>query len=244
MARENMLAALKRVERNGGAPGVDGIPTERLRDQIRAEWPRIREELLAGTYRPKPVRRVEIPKPGGGKRMLGIPTVMDRLIQQALLQVLTPIFEPQFSEASYGFRPGRKAHDAVKKARQYVEEGYEWAVDLDIEKYFDRVNHDILMARVARKVADKRVLTLIRRYLQAGVMVNGVVMETAEGTPQGGPLSPLLANILLDDLDKELEKRGHKFVRYADDCNIYVKSKRAGERVLARSALDLSVKGG
>ncbi|KYH30648.1 group II intron reverse transcriptase/maturase [Neomoorella mulderi] len=231
--RHNMLAALKRVERNGGAPGVDGIPTERLRDQIRAEWPRIREELLAGTYRPKPVRRVEIPKPGGGKRMLGIPTVMDRLIQQALLQVLTPIFEPQFSESSFGFRPGRRAHDAVKKARQYVEEGYEWAVDLDIEKYFDRVNHDILMARVARKVTDKRVLTLIRRYLTAGVMVNGVVMETVEGTPQGGPISPLLANILLDDLDKELEKRGHKFVRYADDCNIYVKSKRAGERVMA-----------
>ncbi|WP_353928843.1 group II intron reverse transcriptase/maturase [Desulfofundulus kuznetsovii] len=233
VARENMLAALKRVERNGGAPGVDGIPTERLRDQIRAEWPRIREELLAGTYRPMPVRRVEIPKPGGGKRLLGIPTAMDRLIQQALLQVLTPIFDPQFSEASYGFRPGRRAHDAVRKARQYVEEGYEWAVDLDIEKFFDRVNHDILMARVARKVTDKRVLTLIRRYLQAGVMVNGVVMETAEGTPQGGPLSPLLANILLDDLDKELEKRGHKFVRYADDCNIYVKSKRAGERVMA-----------
>ncbi|QGP91117.1 Reverse transcriptase [Neomoorella glycerini] len=233
VARSNMLAALKRVERNGGAPGVDGIPTERLRDQIRTEWPRIREELLAGTYRPKPVRRVEIPKPGGGKRLLGIPTVMDRLIQQALLQVLTPIFDPQFSENSFGFRPGRRAHDAVKKARQYVEEGYEWAVDLDIEKYFDRVNHDILMARVARKVTDKRVLTLIRRYLTAGVMVKGVVMETAEGTPQGGPLSPLLANILLDDLDKELEKRGHKFVRYADDCNIYVKSKRAGERVMA-----------
>jgi len=232
VARGNMLAALKRVERNGGAPGVDGIPTERLRDQIRAEWPRIREELLAGIYRPMPVRRVEIPKPGGGKRLLGIPTAMDRLIQQALLQVLTPIFDPQFSEASYGFRPGRRAHDAVRKARQYVEEGYEWAVDLDIEKFFDRVNHDILMARVARKVTDKRVLTLIRRYLQAGVMVNGVVIETAEGTPQGGPLSPLLANILLDDLDIELEKRGHKFVRYADDCNVYVKSKRAGERVM------------
>jgi hypothetical protein len=185
------------------APGIDGIPTERLWDQIRAEWPRIREELLTGTYKPKPVRRVEIPKPGGGKRLLGITTVMDRLIQQALLQVLTPIFDPQFSEASYGFRPGRKAHDAVRKARQYVEEGYEWAVDLDIEKFF------------------------------AGVMINGVVIETAEGTPQGGPLSPLLANILLDDLDKELEKRGHRFVRYADDCNIYVKSKRAGERVMA-----------
>jgi RNA-directed DNA polymerase len=233
LTRENLLAALKRVERNGGAPGVDGIPTERLRDQIRAEWDRIRQELLTGTYRPQPVRRVEIPKPGGGKRLLGIPTGMDRLIQQALLQVLTPIFDPTFSEHSFGFRPGRRGHDAVRRAQQYVEEGYDWVVDMDLEKFFDRVNHDVLMARVVRRVQDKRVLRLIRRYLQAGVMVDGVVMDTEEGTPQGGPLSPLLANILLDDLDKELERRGHRFVRYADDCNIYVRSRRAGERVMA-----------
>ena len=186
VARENMLAALKRVERNKGAAGIDGISTEGLRDQLRKEWPRIREELLSGTYKPKPVRRVEIPKPSGGTRMLGIPTVMDRLIQQALSQVLTPIFDPTFSPHSYGFRPGRRAHDAVRAARQYIEDGYGWVVDLDLEKFFDRVNHDMLMARVARKVQDKRVLRLIRRYLQAGVMMDGVVVRTEEGTPQGG----------------------------------------------------------
>lgn len=233
VARENMWAALRRVERNGGAPGVDGITVKSLRDYLRENWAQIRDRLLKGTYTPEPVRRVEIPKPSGGKRLLGIPTVVDRLIQQALLQVLTPIFDPTFSESSFGFRPGRKAHDAVKRARQYVEEGHTWVVDIDLEKFFDRVNHDKLMARVARRVEDKRVLRLIRAYLNAGVMVNGVVMVSEEGTPQGGPLSPLLANIMLDDLDKELERRGHRFVRYADDCNIYVRSRRAGERVMA-----------
>jgi RNA-directed DNA polymerase len=228
----NMYLALRRVEENKGAPGIDNVTVMELRDVLQEHWPRIREELLTGTYQPQPVRRVEIPKPNGGTRLLGIPTVVDRLIQQALLQILTPIFDPEFSPFSYGFRPGRRGHDAVKQARKYAEEGYTWVVDMDLEKFFDRVNHDILMARVARKVKDKRVLSLIRRYLQAGVMVNGVVISTDEGTPQGGPLSPLLANILLHDLDQELERRGHKFVRYADDCNIYVRSKRAGERVL------------
>jgi len=232
-ARENVLRALQRVEQNQGAAGSDGMRVEELRPYLRTHWPELREALESGRYRPQPVRRVEIPKPEGGVRLLGIPTVLDRFLQQAIHQVLTPMFEARFSVGSYGFRPGRSAHEAVRQAQAYVGEGYEWVVDLDLDKFFDRVNHDMLMARVARVVQDKRVLKLIRAYLEAGVMINGVVQETEEGTPQGGPLSPLLANILLDDLDKELEKRGHKFVRYADDCNIYVKTARAGERVMA-----------
>ncbi len=228
-----MYRALARVEANGGAPGVDGMTVTELRPYLKAHWLDIRAALDAGEYRPTPVKRVEIPKPGGGMRGLGIPTVIDRLIQQAVAQVLTPLFEPRFSPHSYGFRPGRKAHDAVQAAQMYIREGYAWVVDIDLEKFFDRVNHDKLMARVGRVVKDRRVKALIHCYLVAGVMVNGVVMETGEGTPQGGPLSPLLANILLDDLDQELEKRGHHFARYADDCNIYVSSRRAGERVLA-----------
>ena len=227
--RKNLLAALKRVKENKGAPGIDGMTVEALPEYLKAQWLDIRAQLDTGDYQPQPIRRQAIPKPDGGERMLGIPTVLDRLIQQAMLQVLTPLFESRFSEHSYGFRPGRRAHDAVKVAQGYIREGYTWVVDIDLEKFFDRVNHDKLMARV---VQDWRVLRLIRQYLESGVMVNGVVMETGEGTPQGGPLSPLLANILLDDLDKELEKRGHRFVRYADDCNLYVGSKRAGERVM------------
>jgi RNA-directed DNA polymerase len=230
--KENLRKALERVERNGGAPGIDGMTVKELRPYLKEHWLEIRETLYQQTYKPKPVRRVEIPKPDGGIRLLGVPTVMDRFLQQAIAQVLTPLYEPLFSETSYGFRPGRSAHDAIKQAQQYVQEGNEWVVDIDLEKFFDRVNHDMLMARVARVVKDKRVLKLIRAYLESGVMINGVVMETEEGTPQGGPLSPLLSNIMLDDLDKELEKRGHKFVRYADDCNIYVKTQRAGERVM------------
>jgi RNA-directed DNA polymerase len=231
--RENMFKALRQVEGNKGSAGVDGVSVDALRACLRKHWARIREDLLDGRYQPQPVRKVEIPKPGGkGMRQLGIPTVVDRLIQQALNQVLQPIFDPDFSESSYGFRPGRSAHQAVIKAREYAAEGRRWVVDMDLEKFFDRVNHDILMARIAGKVGDKRVLKLIRRYLQAGLMVGGVVSPRTEGTPQGGPLSPLLSNVLLDDLDKELERRGHAFCRYADDCNIYVKSRRAGQRVL------------
>jgi group II intron reverse transcriptase/maturase len=230
--RQNLRAALKRVRQNAGSPGIDGMTVEELPGYLRVHWPRLREELLAGRYRPQPVRRVTIPKPGGGERELGIPTVLDRFIQQALLQVLQPLFDPTFSDASYGFRPGRSAHDAVRRAQAYVQEGRSFVVDIDLEKFFDRVNHDILMGRLAKRTADGRVLRLIRRYLNAGVLANGVVIERDEGTPQGGPLSPLLANVLLDEVDKELERRGHAFVRYADDLNVYVRTQRSGERVM------------
>lgn len=229
---ENMKKALKRVMANAGAPGVDGMITKELPSYLNQNWSKIREALLSGTYRPQPVGRVEIPKPDGGRRALGIPTVVDRLIQQAILQVLTPVFDPHFSEGSYGFRPGRSAHQAVARAQSHIEEGKRWVVDTDIERFFDNVCHDALMARVARKVDDKVLLKLIRAYLKAGVMEGGLASPTEAGTPQGGPLSPLLSNIYLDDLDRELERRGHSFVRYADDCNIYVASERAGRRVM------------
>jgi len=228
----NVHDALRRVESNKGAPGVDGLEVKDLRVYLGEHWQRIKAELLADEYKPQPVRRVDIPKPGGGSRMLGIPTATDRFIQQALLQVLSPIFDPHFSASSYGFRPGRSAHQAVSAAKGHVEAGHRWVVDMDLEKFFDRVNHDVLMSRVARRVKDKRVLGLIRAFLEAGIMFEGVVTAHSEGTPQGGPLSPLLSNILLDDLDKELERRGHRFCRYADDCNIYVKSKASGEQVM------------
>ena len=233
VARRNCLAALKRVKENKGSPGIDGMTVGELPAHLKANWVNIREDLLAGRYRPQPVKRVAIAKPGGGERELGIPTVLDRFIQQALLQVLQPRFDPTFSDASYGFRPGRRAHDAVRRAQAYVQEGRRFVVDLDLEKFFDRVNHDVLMGRLAKRIADTRVLGLIRRYLDAGILANGVVVERHEGTPQGGPLSPLLANALLDEVDKEMEKRGHAFVRYADDLNVYVRSKAAGERVMA-----------
>jgi RNA-directed DNA polymerase len=231
--RGNLLAALRRVKRNAGSPGIDGMTVAALPGYLREHWPRIRAALLAGTYRPQPVKRVEIPKPGGGVRNLGIPTVLDRFIQQALLQVLQPRWDPTFSEGSYGFRPRRSAHQAVAQAQRYLGEGYGWVVDLDLEKFFDRVNQDKLMSLVKERVTDRRALQLIDRYLKAGTLTEEGWEATVEGTPQGGPLSPLLANLLLNELDKELERRGHRFVRYADDSNIFVKSARAGQRVLA-----------
>jgi len=232
--RGNLKTALQRVRKNKGSAGIDGMSVDELLPYLRENWERLRAELLAGSYRPSAVRRREIPKSGGGVRQLGIPTVLDRFIQQALLQVLQPIFDPTFSEHSYGFRPGRRAHDAVGQAQRHIQSGRRWVVDVDLEKFFDRVNHDVLMARLERRVGDKRLLRVIRRYLEAGVLANGVVVERHEGTPQGGPLSPLLANVLLDEIDRKLERSGHAFVRYADDCNVYVQSKRAGERVLER----------
>ena len=229
VARTNMLAAYRRVWQNKGSPGVDGMSVEDLRQRLWRDWDGIGEQLLAGTYRPQPVRRQEIPKPGGGTRQLGIPTVLDRLIQQCLLQVLQPIFDPTFSEHSHGYRPGRSAHDAVRAAQKYIQSGRRWVADVDLEKFFDRVNHDMLVERLSRKIADTRVLRLIRRYLEAGIMANGVVVERHEGTPQGGPLSPLLSNVLLDEVDKELEKRGLAFARYADDLNVYTGSRRAAD---------------
>lgn len=229
---DNAREAYLRVVRNHGAPGIDGMSVEELGDCLRKHWPRIREELLGDAYRPKPVRAVEIPKPNGGKRLLGIPTVIDRMIQQALHQKLEGVFEPEFSDSSYGFRKGRSTQQAVLRAQEYVREGYDWVVDIDLEKFFDTVNHDVLMAMIAKKVADKRILKLIRGYLKAGIMVDGVMSARSEGTPQGSPLSPLLSNIMLTALDRELERRGHRFCRYADDCNIYVKSERAGLRVM------------
>lgn len=231
-SRANMHKAYNRVVSNKGAAGVDNMSTGQLKGYLQTDWPRIKEALLNGTYNPQPVRKVEIPKPGGGTRMLGIPTVLDRLIQQAVHQELGPLFEPGFSASSYGFRPGKSAHQAVGAARNAVSNGLRWVVDIDLAKFFDRVNHDILMSRLARKVKDKRVLHLIRRYLQAGLFEGGIISPRSEGTPQGGPLSPLLSNILLDELDKELERRNHTFCRYADDCNIYVRTKRSAERVM------------
>jgi RNA-directed DNA polymerase len=230
--RENLKEALRRVKANKGSAGVDGITVGGITDYLKQHWPAVREQLLNGTYEPKPVRRVEIPKPDGGVRKLGIPTVLDRLIQQAVMQVLQRRWDRTFSDHSYGFRPRRSAHQAVTQAQKYIAEGHGWCVDLDLERFFDRVNHDKLMGQIAKRVEDKRLLKLIRAFLNAGVMENGLVSPSVEGTPQGGPLSPLLSNLVLDELDRELERRGHRFVRYADDCNIYVRSERAGLRVM------------
>src|SRR5690625_762837 len=232
LSRENLLLALKRVEKNKGSHGVDQMPVESLREYFVEHWHDLKDEILSGTYQPKPVRRVEIPKPNGGIRKLGIPTVIDRFLQQAIAQVLTQVYDSTFSHQSYGFRPNKRGHDAVRQARNYIKEGKRWVVDIDLEKFFDKVNHDRLMQKLSRRIQDRRVLQLIRRYLQTGVMEHGLVRPNTEGTPQGGPLSPLLSNIVLDELDKELEARGLSFVRYADDCNIYVRSKRAGLRTM------------
>src|SRR5712692_2826793 len=240
--RENLKKALRRVKANKGSPGVDGMTVEQLPDYLRAHWPQHRDELLRGTYTPSPVRRVEIPKPDGGIRKLGVPTALDRFVQQAVLQVLQPIFDPTFSDHSYGFRPRRSAHQAVAAAQGHLASGYRWVVDLDLEKFFDRVNHDLLMGRLARRVLDTRVLALVRAFLNAGVLENGLFSATEEGTPQGGPLSPLLSNIVLHALDCELERRGHRFVRYADDCNVYVRSARAGQRVMASLVLFITTR--
>lgn len=229
---ENMRLAWRRVKRNGGVAGIDGRSIEETAEFLRDKWPDLRQRLQDGTYRPQPVLRVEIPKPGGGMRKLGIPTVVDRLVQQAISQVLTPLFDPEFSESSYGFRPGRSAHDAVQKAREYQQSGKRWVVDMDLKQFFDEVDHDILMSRLGKKIKDKRLKRLLNAFLKAGVQCGDKLVPTSKGTPQGGPLSPLLSNILLDGLDQELERRGHSFCRYADDCNVYVGSRRAGERVM------------
>ena len=233
LERPNLMRAYQRVVSNKGAAGVDRMPVTALKSHLQQHWPTLRDRLLAGDYHPQPVRRVSIPKPQGGERILGIPTVQDRLIQQALHQVLSPILEPTFSDHSYGFRPGRSAHQAVKVMQRFINDGHRWVVDLDLAQFFDRVNHDVLMSLLARRITDRRILTLIRRYLRAGMLEGGLVSPRREGTPQGGPLSPLLSNVLLTELDRELERRGHRFCRYADDCNIYVKSRKAGERTLA-----------
>jgi RNA-directed DNA polymerase len=240
--RENLKKALRRVKANKGSPGVDGMTVKQLSDYLRAHWPQHRDELLRGTYTPSPVRRVEIPKPDGGVRKLGVPTALDRFVQQAVLQVLQRIFDPTFSDHSYGFRPGRSAHQAVAAAQAHLASGYRWVVDLDVEKFFDRVNHDLLMGRLAQRVMDTRVLRLARAFLNAGALENGLVSATEEGTPQGGPLSPLLSNIVLHALDCELERRGHRFARYADDCNVYVRSARAGHRVMASLTLFITTR--
>lgn len=237
---DNVARAMKRVIANQGSPGIDGMTVNELPEHWRRREGILREQLLAGTYKPTPVRRVTIPKSGGGERELGIPTVMDRLVQQAILQVLGPRYDAGFSSHSHGFRPNHSAHDAVLEAQSYIQEGYDWVVDVDLERFFDRVNHDVLMGRLAKKIEDKRMLKILRGFLNAGVMLNGVLIDQDEGTPQGGPLSPLLANVLLDEIDKLLEARGHRFVRYADDCNVYVRSQRAGERVMATMRKELA----